>query len=159
MVGMALHGGVLPVGGTFFVFVDYMRPAVRLAALSDAKVCFVFTHDSVGVGEDGPTHQPVEQLASIRAIPNLHVDPPGRRQRDGCRLARRRHPRRPDGAGPQPPEHRGRHRRLGGRAAAPASCVPSDDPDVVLVGTGSEVALCVDAAEQLATRRHRGRRS
>ncbi len=73
MVGMALHGGILPVGGTFFVFVDYMRPAVRLAALSGAKVCFVFTHDSVGVGEDGPTHQPIEQLASIRAIPHLHV--------------------------------------------------------------------------------------
>ena len=73
MVGMALHGGVLPVGGTFFVFVDYMRPAVRLAALSKAKVVFVFSHDSVGVGEDGPTHQPVEQLATLRAIPGLQV--------------------------------------------------------------------------------------
>ncbi|MFM7262821.1 MAG: transketolase-like TK C-terminal-containing protein, partial [Acidimicrobiales bacterium] len=73
LVGMALHGGVLPVGGTFFVFADYMRPAIRLAALSRAKCVFVFSHDSVGVGEDGPTHQPVEQLASLRAMPGLRI--------------------------------------------------------------------------------------
>ena len=73
MVGMAKHGGVLPIGGTFFVFSDYMKPAIRLASLSKANVCFVFTHDSVGVGEDGPTHQPVEHLAALRAIPGLHV--------------------------------------------------------------------------------------
>lgn len=73
MVGMALHGGVLAVGGTFFVFADYMRPAIRLAALSRARCVFVFSHDSVGVGEDGPTHQPIEQLASLRAIPGLQV--------------------------------------------------------------------------------------
>ncbi|MFM2077618.1 MAG: transketolase, partial [Actinomycetota bacterium] len=73
MVGMALHGGVLPAGGTFFVFLDYMRPPVRLATISGAKVIFVFTHDSVGVGEDGPTHQPVEHVATLRAIPGLHV--------------------------------------------------------------------------------------
>ena len=73
LVGMALHGGVLPVAGTFFVFADYMRPAIRLAALSRAKCVFVFSHDSVGVGEDGPTHQPVEHLASLRAIPGLRV--------------------------------------------------------------------------------------
>ena len=68
-----MHGGVLPVSGTFFVFLDYMRPPVRLASLSRAKVVFVFSHDSVGVGEDGPTHQPVEQLATLRAIPGLQV--------------------------------------------------------------------------------------
>ena len=73
MVGMAKHGGILPIGGTFFVFSDYMKPSIRLAALSKAKVCFVFTHDSVGVGEDGPTHQPIEHLAALRAIPDLHV--------------------------------------------------------------------------------------
>ena len=73
MVGMSQHGGILPIGGTFFVFSDYMRPPIRLAALTGTKVCFVFTHDSVGVGEDGPTHQPVEQLASLRAMPGLHV--------------------------------------------------------------------------------------
>lgn len=73
MVGMALHGGVIPVGGTFFVFADYMRPSIRLAALSRARCVFVFSHDSVGVGEDGPTHQPIEHLASLRAIPGLQV--------------------------------------------------------------------------------------
>ena len=82
MVGMSRHGGVLPVGGTFFVFSDYMRGSVRLAALSETKVIFDWTHDSVGLGQDGPTHQPVEQLAAMRAMPNLVVIRPGRRQRD-----------------------------------------------------------------------------
>tara|TARA_B100000745_G_scaffold295522_1_gene239726 strand:- start:1371 stop:2075 length:705 start_codon:yes stop_codon:yes gene_type:complete len=75
--GMALHGGILPVGGTFLVFSDYMRGAVRMAALSGAKTLFVWTHDSVGVGEDGPTHQPVEHAAALRAIPGCgSSDPP-----------------------------------------------------------------------------------
>ena len=73
MNGMALHGGLFPYGGTFLVFSDYMRPAIRLAAMMGLKVVYVFTHDSIGLGEDGPTHQPVEQLASLRAIPNLNV--------------------------------------------------------------------------------------
>ncbi len=73
MNGMALHGGVIPYGGTFLVFADYSRPAIRLAALMGIRVIHVMTHDSIGVGEDGPTHQPVEHLASLRAIPNLHV--------------------------------------------------------------------------------------
>ena len=73
LVGAALHGGVLPFGGTFLVFSDYMRPAVRLAALSGAKCVFVWTHDSVGVGEDGPTHQPVEHIMALRTIPGLQV--------------------------------------------------------------------------------------
>jgi transketolase len=71
--GMALHGGLIPYGGTFLVFSDYMRPAIRLAALMHLKVIYVFTHDSIGLGEDGPTHQPVEQLAALRAIPNLTI--------------------------------------------------------------------------------------
>ncbi|SMC22235.1 transketolase [Desulfacinum hydrothermale DSM 13146] len=71
--GMALHGGVRPYGGTFLVFADYMRPAIRLAALMGTRVIYIFTHDSIGVGEDGPTHQPIEQLASLRVIPNLTV--------------------------------------------------------------------------------------
>jgi transketolase len=71
--GMARHGGVIPYGATFFIFSDYMRPSIRLAALMGCRVVYVFTHDSIGVGEDGPTHQPVEQLASLRAMPNLHV--------------------------------------------------------------------------------------
>jgi len=73
MVGQALHGAIRPIGSTFFVFADYVRPAIRLAALSDASVLFVFTHDSIGVGEDGPTHQPVEHLMSLRVMPKLHV--------------------------------------------------------------------------------------
>lgn len=71
--GMALHGGLRVFGGTFFVFSDYLRPAIRLAALMGLPVTYVFTHDSIAVGEDGPTHEPVEQLASLRAMPNLSV--------------------------------------------------------------------------------------
>jgi len=73
MNGMALHGGVIPYSGTFLVFADYCRPAIRLAALMGIRVIHVMTHDSIGLGEDGPTHQPVEHLAALRAIPNLHV--------------------------------------------------------------------------------------
>jgi transketolase len=71
--GMARHGGVIPYGATFFIFSDYMRPSIRLAALMGCRVVYVFTHDSIGVGEDGPTHEPVEHLASLRAMPNLNV--------------------------------------------------------------------------------------
>ena len=73
MNGMALHGGVIPYGGTFLVFSDYSRPAIRLAALMGIRVVHVLTHDSIGLGEDGPTHQPVEHLAALRAMPNLKV--------------------------------------------------------------------------------------
>ncbi len=73
MNGLALHGGVIPYGGTFFVFSDYMRPAMRLAALMGIRVIYVLTHDSIGVGEDGPTHQPIEHLASYRAMPNIYT--------------------------------------------------------------------------------------
>ena len=73
MNGMSLHGGVIPYGGTFFVFSDYMRPSMRLAALMGIRVVYVLTHDSIGVGEDGPTHQPIEQLASYRAMPNIYT--------------------------------------------------------------------------------------
>jgi transketolase len=96
MNGMALHGGVLPYGGTFMVFSDYCRPSIRLAALMGIRVVFVMTHDSIGVGEDGPTHQPVEHLAALRAIPNLLVMRPA----DGvetteCWDLALRHPNRP----------------------------------------------------------------
>jgi transketolase len=77
MNGMALHGGIIPYSGTFLVFADYMRPAIRLAALMRQRVIHVLTHDSIGLGEDGPTHQPVETLAGLRAIPNLFVFRPG----------------------------------------------------------------------------------
>ncbi|MHB1223481.1 MAG: transketolase [Gemmatimonadaceae bacterium] len=73
MNGMALHGGIIPYGATFLIFSDYMRPAIRLAALMHRRVVYIFTHDSIGLGEDGPTHQPIEQLSALRAIPNLLV--------------------------------------------------------------------------------------
>jgi transketolase len=73
MNGLALHGGLIPYGGTFLVFTDYCRPSLRLSALMGLRVIYVTTHDSIGLGEDGPTHQPVEQLASLRAIPNILV--------------------------------------------------------------------------------------
>ncbi len=73
MNGLALHGGIIPFGGTFMVFTDYLRPALRLSALMEQRVIYVMSHDSIGVGEDGPTHQPVEHLAALRAIPNLYV--------------------------------------------------------------------------------------
>jgi transketolase len=151
MVGMALHGGVLPVGGTFFVFCDYMRPAVRLAALSRAKVVFVFTHDSVGVGEDGPTHQPVEQLATLRAIPDLQVIRPAdaNETTEAWRAAL---------------EHDGPTALVlsrqnvtvctdGTAVARGGGIVTTTDgsaPDIVLLATGSEVSLAVTAAERLA---------
>lgn len=154
MNGMALHGGVLPVGGTFFVFVDYMRPAVRLAALSGAKVIFIWTHDSVGVGEDGPTHQPVEQLASVRAIPSLTVIRPA----DAFETV---------GAWQQALGSEGPVGLVLSRQAVPVlegtdaaevefgayTVVESDDePELILIGTGSEVSVCVDAAAELTSR-------
>lgn len=149
MVGMALHGGVLPVGGTFFVFLDYMRPPVRLAALSNAKVVFVFTHDSVGVGEDGPTHQPVEHLATLRAIPDLQVIRPADANETVA-------------AWRAAVEHNGPTALVlsrqnltvctDGSAVVTGAGVVRDAPDakVVLLATGSEVALCVEASERLA---------
>jgi transketolase len=148
-VGASLHGGVLPVTATFFVFADYMRPPIRLAALSGAKVCFVFTHDSVGVGEDGPTHQPVEQLASLRAIPGLHVVRPA----DGNETIQAW----TDAVTHDGPTVLALSRQNitvttdGSAVARGAGIVrAADDPAVVLVGTGSEVSLCVAAADKLA---------
>ena len=89
MNGMALHGGIIPYSGTFLVFSDYCRPAIRLAALMGKRVIHIMTHDSIGLGEDGPTHQPVEQLAALRAIPNLTGVPPLRRGGDRRMLAAR----------------------------------------------------------------------
>ncbi|HEX3979781.1 MAG TPA: transketolase C-terminal domain-containing protein, partial [Acidimicrobiales bacterium] len=155
MNGLALHGGVLPVGGTFFVFSDYMRPAVRLAALSEAHVIYSWTHDSVGLGEDGPTHQPVEQLAAMRAMPGLRVIRPAdaNETAHAWRIA-------VDADGPtaliltrqnvpvlERTAEAGIGVRRGGYVLVEADGGP---PDVVLVGTGSEVQLCVAAAAGLA---------
>ena len=149
--GMALHGGAIPVVGTFLVFADYMRPAVRLAALSEAKVVFVWTHDSVGVGEDGPTHQPVEHVASLRAIPGLRVIRPA----DATETV---------GAWQVAVESEGPTALILTRQGVPvlegtsAEAVAAggyaisepDDASVTLVGTGSEVSVCCDAAALLA---------
>ena len=149
LVGMAQHGGTLPISGTFFVFSDYMRPSIRLAALSGATACFVFTHDSVGVGEDGPTHQPVEHLAALRAIPGLHVVRPA----DGNETIQAwadivRH------TGPSALILSRQNIRVvtDGSAVNLGAGIVSDSestPDVVLIGTGSEVEVCVDAADRL----------
>ena len=95
MNGMALHRGIIPYSGTFLVFSDYCRPAIRLAALMGERVIHVMTHDLIGLGEDGPTHQPVEHLAALRAIPNLLVFRPVRRGRDHRMLAARARSARP----------------------------------------------------------------
>ena len=87
--GMTAHGGFRVYGATFLIFSDYMRPAIRLAALQELPVIFVYTHDSIGLGEDGPTHQPIEHLASLRAIPEPAPAASRRRQRDGRGLAHR----------------------------------------------------------------------
>ena len=151
MVGMAHHGGLLPAGGTFLVFSDYMRGAVRLAALSGAHLVFVWSHDSVGLGEDGPTHQPIEHLASLRAMPDLRVIRPADANEvaEAWQVAI-------DHAGPTAlvlsrqglPTLAG----TGGGGVASGAYVlrAADDPSLVLVGTGSEVAVCLEAADRLA---------
>ncbi|MEZ5256012.1 MAG: transketolase [Ilumatobacteraceae bacterium] len=149
MVGMARHGGLVPAGGTFFVFFDYMKPSVRLAALSKAKVVFVFTHDSVGVGEDGPTHQPVEQLAALRSIPDLQVIRPADANETSAavRAAIEHH-----GPTALVLTRQGVPVCTDGSAVATGAGVlrAEDAPDVVLIGAGSEVHLCVAAADRLA---------
>ena len=151
MNGMALHGGTLPVGGTFLQFADYCRPSIRLAALSRAKVIYSFTHDSVGLGEDGPTHQPVEHLMALRTIPGLRLIRPADANETAAawRVAI-------EGDGPTLLAlTRQDLPVLDGTDAdgvARGAYVLSDDPGepaVVLLGTGSEVSVCVEAAEIL----------
>ena len=149
MVGLALHGGVVPVGGTFFVFADYMRPAIRLAALSRARCVFVFSHDSVGVGEDGPTHQPVEHLASLRAIPGLQVlRPADARETASAWLAALSH----DGPTALVLSRQNLPVATDGTAVATGAGVlrRSDSDRAVIVATGSEVAVALAAADLLA---------
>lgn len=153
--GMALHGGVFPYGGTFLVFADYMRPAIRLAALMQTHSIFVFTHDSIGVGEDGPTHQPVEQLASLRAIPGLTVLRPADANETAeawrlavdrgtpCALAlsRQKLPVLDEAAGVV---------EDGVPKGAYILVEPPTSPHLIIVATGSEVHVAVEAAAELA---------
>lgn len=159
-MGSALNGmsvsRLLPFGGTFFNFSDYMRPTIRLAALMETPVIFVFTHDSIGLGEDGPTHQPIEQLASLRAVPNIVVLRPGdaNEATEAWKIAvQAKH-------GPvllvlsrQPMPTLDRTKFAPASGVAKGAYVladaPGGKPDVILIGTGSELSLCVEASEKL----------
>jgi transketolase len=154
MNGLALHGGIVPYGGTFLVFSDYCRPSIRLSALMGQRVIYVMTHDSIGLGEDGPTHQPVEHLAALRAVPNLNVMRPADSvecaecwelallarktptilalTRQGVPLLRTAHA----------------DENLSAKGAY-VLIEPEGGRDVTLMGTGSEVALAVEAAKHL----------
>ncbi|WP_424711877.1 transketolase [Microbacterium sp. SLBN-111] len=162
--GIVLHGPTRPFGGTFLIFSDYMRPPVRLAALMNIPTVFVWTHDSVALGEDGPTHQPIEQLASLRAIPNFALVRPADANETSVvwlEILRRT-------AGPAglaltrqniPVFARGEGEASGDVFASAANAVkgayvlaeaPNGEPDVILIATGSEVQLAVQARETLA---------
>jgi transketolase len=158
---MAYHGGFIPYGATFLVFSDYMRPAVRLAALSHLGSIWIFTHDSVGVGEDGPTHQPVEQLAALRAIPNLVTLRPAdaNEVREAWKIAiENRH--RPTALAltrqALPTLDRAVYASEAGTrrgAYVLADLGPAaGQPQLILMASGSEVALIVEAGQRLAAR-------
>jgi transketolase len=154
MNGMALHKGFIPYGGTFLVFTDYARPAIRLSALMGQRVIYVMTHDSIGLGEDGPTHQPVEHLASLRAMPNLNVFRPAdavetaecwelalkaKKTPSILSLSRQNLPL-------LRKEHSDRNKSAsGGYILSQAS----DDPRVTLIATGSEVVIAMEAQKAL----------
>ena len=155
--GMSVHGGVIPYGGTFLIFSDYMRPAVRLSALSHYPSIWVYTHDSIGLGEDGPTHQPVEHLAALRAIPNLVVIRPADANEvtEAWKVAiSRRH-------GPSaliftrqaiPVFDRGIYAPADGllKGAYVMADMGDSDPELILMASGSEVCLIVEAGARLA---------
>ena len=162
--GMAAHGGIIPFGSTFLIFSDYMRPSIRLAALMEVGVIYVFTHDSIGVGEDGPTHQPIEQLAALRAIPRLVVIRPcdanetavawrvaieARHYPVALALTRQN----------VPTLDRSQFAGADGlrRGAYVLSDAPDGKTDLVLIGTGSEVSLIVAARQKLLERNIRAR--
>jgi transketolase len=152
--GMAAHGGVLPFSATFLVFSDYMKPAIRLGALSRLKAFYVFTHDSIAVGEDGPTHEPIEQLAGLRAIPQLTVFRPADATETAEAWAFAMTNENPTlfalTRQAVPHLERSRAKDPGvARGAYILSEAEGGTPEVILIGTGSEVALCVQAQEQL----------
>jgi transketolase len=152
--GIALHGGLIPYGATFLVFTDYMRNAIRLSAISEARVIWVMTHDSIAVGEDGPTHQPVEHVASLRMIPNLNVFRPAdgnetsaaykvavESQETPTLLALSRQ---------NLPNLAGSSIEKAEKGGYVLSCgFAPNELDLILIGTGSEVELCVKAADIL----------
>lgn len=154
--GLALHGGIIPYGGTFLVFSDYNKPSIRIAALSEIPSIFVFTHDSIGLGEDGPTHQPIEHLAALRATPNVHVLRPADANETAiswkCAIERTH--------GPSllvltrqslPTLDRKKYADVSGaeRGAYILKKENGETPDLILMSTGSEVHLALEAAERL----------
>jgi transketolase len=159
--GIALHGGLIPFGGTFFCFSDYMRPSLRLAALMKVHSIFIFTHDSIGLGQDGPTHQPVEHLTSLRAMPNLTVFRPADANETAAawRVGIGLH-------GPAalvlsrqalPVLDPKQYPVTAGVAKGAYVLLDEPNPDLVLVATGSEVQLALEAAQALAKSDIRGR--
>jgi len=156
--GIALHGGTRPYGGTFLVFSDYMRPAVRLAALMKLPVTYVWTHDSIGLGEDGPTHQPIEHLAALRAIPGLDVVRPGDANETAAAwVAILEHTDRPAGLAltrqnvPTYPRGTDGFATTENVKKGGYTLLDTDGtPDVILIGTGSELQLAVEARNTLA---------
>ena len=151
--GMALHGGLIPFGGTFLVFSDYMRGAVRLSALMKLPVTYIWTHDSIGLGEDGPTHQPIEHLASLRAMPGLNVVRPAdanevlvawqeilrRREPTGLILSRQN----------LPVLDRAKFATAEKVRLGAYIILPAEDPTLLIIATGSEVSLALQAAAEL----------
>jgi len=153
--GIALEGMTRPYGGTFLVFSDYMRPAVRLAAIQQVPVTYVWTHDSIGLGEDGPTHQPIEHLAALRAIPGLSVVRPADANETAQAWAEVLRRGRPAGLAlsrqPLPVVDRSEHAKATGvaKGAYVLAEAASGSPDVILVATGSEVSLALEARLRL----------
>ena len=155
MNGMALHGGIRPFGSTFLVFADYMKPAIRLAAIMELPTIYVFSHDSIGLGEDGPTHQPVEQLAMLRAIPNLTVIRPG----DAAETAQAWRAAMEHTGGPTAlvltrqklpvPDRASLGDAAGTRHGGYVLFEPTEPPRAILIATGSEVSVALDAARLL----------
>ena len=158
MNGMALHGGIIPYSGTFLVFSDYCRPAIRLAALMGERVIYVMTHDSIGLGEDGPTHQPIEHLAALRAMPNLIVFRPcdAVETVECWQLALEAHDRPSILALTRQnlPQLRLAHEERNSCAAGAYEIVPAEDKnaDVSLFASGSEVSIAVEARKFLRER-------
>ncbi|MEO8936509.1 MAG: transketolase [Burkholderiaceae bacterium] len=165
MNGIALHGGFLPFGGTFLTFSDYMRNAIRMAAIMKLQTVFVFTHDSIGLGEDGPTHQSIEQTSSLRLIPHLDVWRPADTSETAvawaCAIERNHEDKRGPVALLLSRQNLAYQEKTAQQTAAIAQggyvLVDARRPQVVLIGTGSEVGLAADAAKALATRGVRAR--
>lgn len=164
--GLAAHGGLRPFGATFFVFSDYMRPTIRLAALSHLPSIFVYTHDSIGLGEDGPTHEPIEHLASLRAMPNVHVIRPADARETSeswiAALGRTDGPTLLVLSRQNLPQLNRDRSTLGGEEGAIRGgyilqeCAHGN-PELVLLATGSEVSVAVEAANRLEVAGHRVR--